>query len=427
VGEDQRTILVAGDLAPLGRPESWLAQGEIERVFGDVLDVIKTSDCFLVNLECPLTRCNEKFSKAGPHLRANPDVAPALQRTGISVVSLANNHIFDYGSQGLADTIAALERNSIRWFGVGENAAKAATPLLVDLDGSRLALLSYAEREFNWQGDGQPCTSMLEPAANVLQIQHVKQEVGTVLVFLHCGPEGTHFPPPRVVKLARAFAEAGASAVVVSHSHAVMGCEVYRGVPIAYGLGNFLFDGGGGKTVAWRVGLMVRLTVRAGCAADLEIIPVRADPETGCIDLLGEGDLQSFREFHRRISETLASMSDIEEYWRSFCASQVPHLGKEILKSLMAMLPGGMLQWLLRRRTRPAPHSYYRKGANILRALLVCENHQDMLGQVFDLVRENRLAEYRTKARELREMSEGHLRRESRSRENRSPEWLGDA
>ena len=406
MSEVMGTILVAGDLAPLGRPEQLLVQGETKRVFGGLLDVIRTCDCFLVNLECPLTRCNERLSKAGSNLKAAPEVAPALKDAGISVVSLANNHIFDYGLTGIRDTTDALDRSSVRWYGVGANCSQASTPLIVDLSGIKVAFLAYAEHEFNWHSDREWCTSMLNAPENILQIQNLKREIGAVVVFLHGGPEGTHFPSPRVVKLSRAFAEAGASAVVISHSHAVMGSEVYRGVPIAYGLGNFLFDKSCRRALGWRLGLMARLTVHADQAVDLETIPLFANAETGCIDLIRGEDLESFREFHRSISEPLRCMHEVEERWKSFCASQVPHLTKEILKGLSAILPGGLLFWLLRRRTNPAPESYYRKGANILRGLMVCENHQEMLGQIFDLLRENQLWKYRGEAKSLRDIAD---------------------
>ncbi len=401
-----RTILIAGDLAPLRRPEQLLLQGDIKKVFGGILNTIRSSDCFLVNLECPLTTCEKRKSKTGPNLKSIPEVAPALKDAGISIVSLANNHIFDYGLTGIRDTTDALDQNSVRWYGVGENLLQASTPLIVDISGVKVAFLAYAEHTFNWHSDKEWCASMLNVPENILQIQNLKKEIGTVIVFLHGGPEHTHFPPPRIVRLSRAFAEAGASAVVISHSHTVMGSEVHHGVPIVYGLGNFLFDQGCRRPLGWRLGLMARLTVHADRAVDLETIPLFANAETGCIDLLKEKDLDSFREFYRSISKPLVHRDELEEYWRAFCASQVPHLRKTVLKSLLAMFPKWLLLWLFGIEFSIKQDSYYQKGTNLLRNLTVCENHQDVLKQIFELLRENRLLEYRMKAKYLPEITE---------------------
>ncbi len=402
MGEGRRTILVAGDLAPLGRPERLLVEGQIDKVFGDLLPLIGAADCFVANLEGPLTTSTRKLSKAGPKLKANPGVARALGKAGVSVVSLANNHIFDYGLAGLEDTKAALEQSSIRWFGVGKNVKTATTPLFVALGGFRLGLLSYAEHEFNWQGDDQWCTSMLEPAENVLQIQGVAGQCDALIVLLHAGPENWHYPSPRIVKVCRAFAKAGASAVLVAHAHAIMGSESHQGVPIVYGLGNFLFHSERRRPLAWRIGLIVRLQVKGRRSVQLQHIPVVADPDTGCIHLLGEEERNAFDGFYRGLCGPLNSMTQIEKYWSLFCASQAPHITREVLKALAAMCPGALLQKLLPRCRPPSERSYYRKGACLLRGLLVCENHQDVLGRIFDLLQRGCLAEHRLRAESLK-------------------------
>jgi len=397
---DKHTILIAGDLAPLGHPGNLLVEGQIQRVFGDVLSIIRSSDCFVANLECPLTNSMEKLSKSGPNIKANPNVAHMLGKAGISVVSLANNHIFDYGLKGVEETKTALDDNAIQWYGVGENAEKARVPLFVALKNFKLGLLSYAEHEFNWSGDDRWCTSMLEPELNILQIQHVAGRCDALVVLLHAGCENWHYPSPRIVKLCRAYAEAGSAAVLVSHSHAVMGTEFHKGVPIVYGLGNFLFDRGQ-KNLGWRLGTIARLTFGIGQPASLEITPILADKETGCIDLVSGSNMERFQQFHRSISEPLKCMSEIEELWKCYCASESSKFTKEMLKAITAMLPGVLLRLLLFSDKSTRRDSYYRKGATILRGFFVCENHKEVLGQIFQLVREDHLREYRRRGRKV--------------------------
>jgi len=342
---DNHTILIAGDIAPLGQPGKLLEEGQVSNVFGDTLSVIKLADCFIANLECPLTNSTEKLSKSGPNIKANPNVASMLSKAGISVLSLANNHIFDYGLKGIEETMSVLDDNSIRWYGVGENLQSARVPLFLELNGFKLGLLSFAEHEFNWNGDDQWCTSMLEPELNILQIQDVVSKCDALIVLLHAGCENWHYPSPRIVKLCRAFAEAGSAAVLVSHSHAVMGTELHKGVPIVYGLGNFLFDRGQ-KNIGWRLGIIARLTFEVGQSVNLDIVPILAKKETGCIDLLQDSDLECFNQFHCSISEPLKYMSEIEDLWKCFCASESLKLTKEILKAITAMLPGTPHDWI---------------------------------------------------------------------------------
>ena len=184
-----------------------------------------------------------------------------------------------------------------------------------------------------------------------------------------------------------------------------MGSEVYQGVPMVYGLGNFLFQPLTIQPPSWILGLMASLSIPAKGNVKLEQIPIIADEESGCISLLPEHRHGEFAEFYRSISNPLENMEAIEEYWKLFCVSQVPHLTKEILKELAAMSPSALLSAVFPQKGHPKETSYYRKGANLLRGLTVCKNHQDMLGQICDLLREDRLREYRLKAKSRREMT----------------------
>lgn len=407
--QTQVTILVAGDLAPLGRPEVHLRNGLSKQVFGHISELTANHDCFLANLECPLTTSINRVSKEGPNLKCHPEVALGLKKAGLTLCSIANNHIFDYGVCGVQETIKSLEKHGIAWYGVGENARSACEPMYMDIKGLRIGFLTFAEHEFNWQSDEVWCTSMLAPAENVLQIQQASKECDALIVYWHGGPEHTHYPSPRMVRICRAFAKAGASAILMSHSHAVMGHEVHQGVPVVYGLGNFLFDMSEDRRVAWRVGILAQLTIRVGEAPDIEIIPVVSDSATGCTNVLPRSRMEQFRQFYESISQPLNNVEQIDEFWKAFCAYRVLELTKAVTKGV-AMLTAGSFLRLLRRNSVPKPESWYRKGANLLRDWTVCENHQDTLGCICDLLRRSELAQYRRKARDISEAMQHALR-----------------
>jgi poly-gamma-glutamate synthesis protein (capsule biosynthesis protein) len=167
--ESKRTLMIAGDVAPFNWPEKLLAAGRVTEVFEHIGDVFKSADAVIANLEGPLTASNIKRSKAGPNLKALPEVGPAFAAAGISTVSLANNHIFDYGLAGLEQTRSVLDDNGIAYSGVRENAATASAPLYLDLGGFTLGMLSYAEHEFNWTlvyGHAGTCGERFADSAN---------------------------------------------------------------------------------------------------------------------------------------------------------------------------------------------------------------------------------------------------------------------
>lgn len=145
-------ILLAGDLAPIGRPERLLVNGQIDQVFGGVLQLMLQSDLFIANLECPLTKHDRKAIKAGPNLKALPDVAGGLKEAGINVLSLANNHILDFDEKGALDTVASLEANNIFHCGLNYNCNVNNDLLYITKNGNKIAILALAEREFNYQG-----------------------------------------------------------------------------------------------------------------------------------------------------------------------------------------------------------------------------------------------------------------------------------
>ena len=138
-GEDQPSpsIIIAGDLCPIGQSEKLLSTSQVERLFAGIIQTLQRVDLAIVNLECPLTRQTTPIVKSGPHLRADPECAKGIRSAGFDVVSLANNHILDMGG-GLADTLAACTDAGLETVGVGENLAQATRPLWIDVKGSEL-------------------------------------------------------------------------------------------------------------------------------------------------------------------------------------------------------------------------------------------------------------------------------------------------
>ena len=247
-----------GDFCPIGRMDavkpadnSWL---------GDVADWVKAADLNIFDLECPLTDHSNRLFKSGPHLKANPDRISLIKNAGFGVATLANNHILDYGAEGLLDTINILEQNQISYVGASASPEKCKNPLRINVKGKKIGLVNFTHTEFSTADSGHIGANGLDIIDNYAQIMDVKTDCDYVFVIIHAGIEMYKYPSPKLQKMCKFFASLKVTAVICHHSHVVCGYEVYGGIPIFYGLGNFILDFPG-KPVEFRKGLSVRFNM----------------------------------------------------------------------------------------------------------------------------------------------------------------------
>ena len=225
-----------------------------------VIKLFNESDYNIVNLECPITRDNSKnkILKTGPHLRCDERILNHLNDLKINAVTLANNHILDYGEQGLIDTFHALEKNNIDRVGAGNNLIEASQPFTIEKEGLKIAILNFCEHEWSIAEKNKAGANPLDIIDNVKQIQTAKATHDKLICIIHGGHEYYNLPSPRMQKQYRFYADNGADAIVGHHTHCIGGYENYKGVPIYYSLGNFLFT----KNAAnpdWYIGLILEI------------------------------------------------------------------------------------------------------------------------------------------------------------------------
>lgn len=213
-----------------------------KEIFGDFLEVIKDSDIAIYNQEHPVSKSQEVYTtkKFSTTDGCDPSALKPIIEAGFNCVSLSNNHIFNKGISGLSDTLEFFKSHDILTFGAGKNLKEAQKILYIEKKGTKLALLNFAENEYNSATDNHGGTNPLDIINNVKQINEAKNNVDFVFVVIHGGLEYCHAPTPRMIKQFRFYAENGASAIICHHSHVVSGYEVYNGCPIFYGIGNFI-------------------------------------------------------------------------------------------------------------------------------------------------------------------------------------------
>lgn len=276
-GTEGPTVRLAfvGDVMLADGPGRRVAQGHDP--FAAVAERLQQADVRIGNLECVVGTRSRPVDKPWTFL-AHPRVLPVLQRH-LDAVSLANNHTGDHGSEGFAAMLGHLEAAGLPHFGGGRTLSEAHRALVVERQGLRIALLGYNEffpRAFE-AGADQPGGAWSDDARVVEDIRRARQEQGADLVipFMHWGSEHEEVSNDRQRALARRLIDAGADAVVGTHPHVVQDSEVYRGKPIVYSLGNFVFDGF--SDLANRTGWILFLTVGRDGVRAWHVEPVRQD------------------------------------------------------------------------------------------------------------------------------------------------------
>jgi poly-gamma-glutamate synthesis protein (capsule biosynthesis protein) len=200
----------------------------------------------IANLECVVATTGTAEVKPFT-FRAHPRTLPVLAKY-FDGVSLANNHSGDFGKVAFAEMLDLLEGTRLPFFGGGRNLTEAHRAWIVERDGVRIAFLGYVEfkpRAFE-AGSSRPGVAWSGEDEQVLRdIRHALdvEKVDLVIPFMHWGWEDEGAPSERQRIFARRMIDAGAAMVVGGHPHVTQGAEIYRGKPIIYSLGNFLFNG----------------------------------------------------------------------------------------------------------------------------------------------------------------------------------------
>jgi poly-gamma-glutamate synthesis protein (capsule biosynthesis protein) len=210
-----------------------------------------SADIAFVNLESPLTDRGEPANKDFV-FRGPPAGAQGLLGAGIDIVTMANNHVLDYGLTGLRDTWEALAAVGLPQVGSGENEAAARSAVLLERNGLRIAFLGYVNTppdsvsgfvvEDTKATADRPGVAWLSPQAIAGDVAKAKGQADLVVVAFQAGVEYTETPIALQVESAHAAIDAGASVVFGHHPHVLQGIETYKGGVIIYSLGNLVFD-----------------------------------------------------------------------------------------------------------------------------------------------------------------------------------------
>jgi poly-gamma-glutamate synthesis protein (capsule biosynthesis protein) len=318
-------VAFVGDVS-LAAPQGRAVDVRAELLDQAVLAGLKRAGAVVANLECLLQDDVEpEYYALRPLAMVAPTAAAAaLHALGVRAVTVANNHIFDRGVEGIRGTLATLDSAGVAHFGVGLDYDRTAQPAVLELSGLRVALLGFAATGFprrNRPGSFE----FNSPQAHQL-IAQARRGNDFVVAYFHDGIEATSYPMKSTIKDAHAAVEAGADLVVGTHPHTVQGIEYYRGVPIAYSLGNFIMPLSSAEHYAiWkpqtclaRLGIDFDLSIvekamillarfQKGRPVQVEATPVRIAPDG--LPRWSD-DPSEDQAFIRRLSEAFSNPSD---------------------------------------------------------------------------------------------------------------------
>ena len=309
-------FLIGGDIVPkTDEVKQLFVDGDIKTLFGDVCDLIKSADRTIINLECALTNSNNEIPKFGPCLKADPRCADTLKKLGVTDVALSNNHVFDFGIEGLKDTIDSIERAGLPYTGVGENDTDSRKPYVIEQDGKKIGIINVCEHEYSYATSNRMGANPYDPYLTMQDIRELKKSTDFVVVLYHGGKEHCRYPSPRLRNLCREMVLCGADVVLTQHSHCIGCYEEYEGGHILYGQGNFHFCWPGHKEM-WYTSLLVELDIDKKIA--IKFIPL-ITLEKG-IDVAKGAKAEEIMDAFKIRNEELAN-GKWRDGWHEFCES----------------------------------------------------------------------------------------------------------
>ena len=239
------TVSLAGDVFLARGMEDKISKYGMDYPYEKVRKIFLDSDISFANLECPLTDAGKPSIKKKIYVfREDGQNAFALKRAGLDVLSLANNHSMDYGSQGLTDTMNYLKKAGVLYAGAGTNKEEAHKPLFISKSGITVGFLSYSE--FPPEGyihfDDKPDVAFLDKESLSNEIKAAKAMCDWLIVSFHWGKEFSKSSSEAQKSIAHQAVDSGADFIAGHHPHVLQEVEEYKNKMIFYSLGNLTFD-----------------------------------------------------------------------------------------------------------------------------------------------------------------------------------------
>jgi poly-gamma-glutamate synthesis protein (capsule biosynthesis protein) len=371
-------ILICGDfyVGPHagGRLGAVIDQKNYHQLFGDLFEDLKSASLSIINLEGPILESARASIKTGPAISMKPTILNALKEANINLVTLANNHIMDFGLNGISETLTSLNHFQINFVGAGLNKNEISKPYFSSIRSKKIAVINVCEHEWISDFHSDAGANGIDLIELHRQIQECKKNADFTFVVYHGGIEYHPLPTPQIQKVFRFMIDAGASVVLSHHTHTFSGYEVYKGCPIFYSLGNFIFDSNKkSKGENWNKGFSVGFNILNN-SLNFEIIPFTQNKNE--IGLKKMKDIE-LKEFNDKINSYNFIIEDDTKLAKAY-----DEFVKRMSVQYMAFINPyeGKLSSLFKRGLLP---SLFTKNKKLLILnLLRCESHKELFERI---------------------------------------------
>lgn len=335
-------------------------------ILKDVTPYIQRADFVIPNLECPLGEKGDyaPIKKAGPNLICPESGISLLKAMNAYAVTLANNHIGDFGEGALGNTLKRLVENGIKYAGAGANLSDAYGAVRMAKEDMTVSVLSVCENEFGLAGENEAGAAGYAPRILMKAIKAEKAVSDLVVVVFHGGNEFNPLPSPDTKERYRFVCDMGADAVIAGHTHCPQGYEIYNGKPIVYSMGNFLFKNAQ-KTDdrdSWYYGYFTLLDIH-GEKMFLDIVPYKFDVAGTKITVFEGEDRAKMKKYIADLSEIIQNPVELKQYFKGWSMNH----------PWIPQLPEGFREL----DGYGAPENY---------DLLKCEAHLSQAKQIFEIL-----------------------------------------
>jgi poly-gamma-glutamate synthesis protein (capsule biosynthesis protein) len=233
------SIACIGDLMLGDRAAKILHSIETDAMADLVWWPMTDADLIFANLEAPITESTFIREDKRYNFKTSSEILELFDHR--FVLSLANNHILDYGENGLLNTIESLNEYGIRYAGAGRNLAEANDPLMVNVKGVNIGIVCAADNRYQSATESSPGTFPACPQLLKQSLQKIAKQIDLAIVSIHAGMEDIPVPSPNQLALAKLCLEEGADIVCFHHAHRISGFLEDEGKLVLFGTGNYIF------------------------------------------------------------------------------------------------------------------------------------------------------------------------------------------
>lgn len=366
-------INIAGDLVV---SNEYNASRQIDE---KLIMLFEEADYNIVNLEAPVTDSIKKIRKTGPHLKSNKaSTLDVLRTLRIHLTTLANNHIKDYGEQGVLDTIDFCRENNINTVGAGGNLNDASRIHYIDQGDKRLAIINISENEWASANGNKAGANGMNFIKDFNKIQEAKANCRFVIVIVHGGHEYYNLPSPRMQELYRFYVDSGADLVVGHHTHCISGNELYKGVPIYYSLGNFLFTNHSDYE-EWYYGMLLEIIIDDN-KIRVEHHLIRQEKSTFKLRFLNDDEKEKIERQLEHYNSIISDPETILIEWNKYVREK-----KESYLNLWSPINFFENKYLRILLQKLNIHFLNKRSIALFLNLLRCEAHSDISKEVMNI------------------------------------------